>query len=380
MRQATKVGSSILKYLFILFIFCTELAYSQVFKDGLAHDLVKKGADHIYNSNRDSAYFYAKKLESVVPGHPIIPLMRGMAILWANIPTISPRLFSEMESKLDSAVLLAKARDPNLEEPEMIFLCMASYGILAEYYADQGFNIKAVGEANHAYSLLKKGSELVDEFSEFLLTTGLYNYFIEKYPEKYPIYKPLVWFFESGDKALGIKQLEQASRSGFLTKVEADIYLSYIYLRYEYKPELAKKHLQALCETYPQNFFAKAKYIESIANPEDFQNAPLDIILKLKQHRKPYYKMAGYVFQGYYDEVVIKDSSKAKAAYRKGLAYGAKTPDHGAYFKSFGYLGLGRILQKNGKEEEAKKMLNLALEYSETEMVSDEAEEILSKL
>ncbi len=353
---------------------------AQVFEAGFVQQLVQKGTDHIYNASPDSAEFYIKKAEKHLPDHPVIPLMRAMSILWSNIPTISDELFVKMEIQLDSAIELAQIKDPDLKQPEMIFFAMASYGLLAEYYADQGYTMKAVGEANRAYGLMKKGFEIVDDNPEFLLTTGLYNYFREKYPEKHPLYKPLLWFFRSGDMDLGLKQLEKACNASFLTSVEAHVYLSYIYLRYEYKPELAQNYLSILCKKYPNNYYAKAKYVESLANPSDFQNAPLDVIYSLITHNNAYYRLAGYVFLGYYEEIIIKNKEKAEYAYRKGLAYGDELPAHGEFFKSFGYLGLGRVLIEKGEKAEAGELLDLALDYAETVQVESEAKKLLSEL
>lgn len=353
---------------------------AQVFEPGHIQDLVKKGTDHIYNASSDSAEHYISQAEILIPNHPVIPLMRAMSILWVNIPTISEELFSEMEVHLDSAIFLAKEQDSDLEDPEMIFFAMASYGLLAEYYADQHHTMKAVGEANRAYGLMKKGFEIVDEHPEFLLTTGLYNYFREKYPEEHPIYKPLLWFFRSGDKKLGLEQLEAACTESFLTKVEAHVYLSYIYLRYEYNPKKAQEYLSELCRLYPGNYYAKAKYLESLANPTDFKRVPTEMIHSLITHESPYYKLAGYVFLGYFEEKVIKNQKKAEYAYRLGLEYGSTIPDHGEFFKSFGYLGLGRVLVEKKENDEAADVLGLSLKYAETRQVKSEAKKLLSKL
>ena len=353
---------------------------AQVFEPGKIQDLVKKGSDHIYNAAPDSAEFYISKAEKLIPDHPVIPLMRAMTILWTNIPTISEDLFLEMEVQLDSAIFLAKERDPDLEDPEMIFFAMASHGLLTEYYAEQDQTMKAVGEANRAYGLMKKGFKIVDEHPEFLLTTGLYNYFREKYPEMHPIYKPLTWFFRSGDKELGLEQLERACSESFLTTVEAHVYLSYIHLRYEFNPKIAQKYLSELCSLYPNNYYAKAKYLESLANPDDFKNVPITVIYSLITHESPYYKLAGYVFLGYFEEKVIQNKVKAEYAYRLGIQYGEEIPNHGEFFKSFGYLGLGRVLVDKKEKEEAKNLLTLSMKFAETEQVKSEAKKLLSEL
>ncbi|MEM0938891.1 MAG: hypothetical protein AAF600_05095 [Bacteroidota bacterium] len=370
-----------MKYLHTaVLIFLFLASRGQVFDNKNIQLVVKKGADHIYNSNKDSAFFYAKKVERLLPDHPVVPLMRAIALLWSNIPIITPELFTEMERQLDSTILLAKKTDPDLEDPEMIFFTMSAHGLLAEYYADQDQTMKAVGEASRAYGLLKKGFDLVDEYPEFLFSTGLYNYFIEMYPQKHPIYKPLLWFFRKGDRELGLQQLETAAEQSLITKVEAYVYLSYIYLRYEYKPEKAQAYLLGLCKMYPRNFYAKAKYLESLANPQDFRDAPIHMIYSMIRHENSYYKLAGYIFLAYFEEVIIKNQEKAEYAYRKGLKYGAEIPNHGEFFKGFGYLGLGRVLYQKSKKEETEEMLHLALKYSETKQITKEAKELLSKL
>ncbi|NQZ76440.1 MAG: hypothetical protein HRT61_10070 [Ekhidna sp.] len=370
-----------MKRLVVLFVFCvlSGSIYAQVFEEGPVQILVKKATDHIYNSTPDSAEFYISKAEIAIPKHPVIPLMRAMTILWTYIPLISDSLFLEMESQLDAAIVIAEEQDPRFDNPEMIFFSMAAHGLLAEYYADQGSIMKAVGEANRAYGLMKKGFDIVDERPEFLLTTGLYNYFREKYPEKHPVYKPLMWFFRGGDMELGLEQVKRALNESFLTKVEAHVYLSYIYLRYEYDPQIAQQYLTALCEMYPNNYYAKAKYLESIANPSDFENVKISDIYSLIKHPSVYYQLAGYVFLGYYEEVILSNSKKAEYAYRKGLKFGEEIPNHGEFFKGFGYLGLGRVLVDMGQTHEAEEYLRKAIDYAETELIEAESRNLLSK-
>ena len=354
--------------------------FAQVFQVDSVTVLVKKGADHIYNADPDSANYYTDRVEEILPSHPVVPLMRAMTLLWYNIPMISEDLFREMQDHLLYAIELAEERDPDLKDPEMVFFAMASHGLLAEYYADQDYNLKAVGEANKAYGLMKKGFAIVDTHPEFLFTTGLYNYFREKYPERHPIYKPLLWFFRSGDMEKGLEQLEEACEVSLLTQVEAYVYLSYIYLRYEFKPEKAQEYLGKLIQLYPNNFYAKAKYLESIASPEDFKNAQIEMIYSLMKHESPYYKLAGYVFLGYFEEMVVGSKEKAEKAYRIGLSYGDQLEDHGEYFKGLGYLRLGKILMEKESFNEAKGNLDLAVKFAETYEIKQDAKDLLSQL
>lgn len=368
---------------FIFFISCLSFSsgFTQVFEPTEVQGLVKKATNHIYNAQQDSSMLYIEQVEQLIPQHPVVPLLKAMTQLWVHIPTLSDEVFTEMEANLRLAISQAQKHDPDNTNPEMMFFAMAARGILAEYYADQDQYLKAVSEANRAYSILKDGFDLVDENPEFLLTTGLYNYFRERYPEKHPVYKPFLWFLRSGDKELGLRQLQRACDS-FLTKVEAHIYLSYIYLRYEDKPEKAQKYLQRLCSLYPSNYYVKAKYLESMANPVDFQAVEMDLLNSLTDHPNPYYKLAGSVFKGYYCEVVKHDTLEAENQYRIGLSYGDALPRNGEYFKGFGYLGLARILlaSKVYDPEEVNSLIDLALEFAETEQIKDDAQQLKKRL
>jgi len=363
-----------------IFLFFSIISDAQVFDNKEIQKVIKKGVDFIYNASYDSALHYIDSVDKEIPNHPVVPLMKAMNILWSNIPLINDSVFYHMKKNLEECISFSEILDPELESAEYIYFTMAARGLLAENYAEQDQYVKAVGEASKAYLLLKKGFDLIDENNEFLLTTGLYNYFREKYPEKHPVYKPLLWFFRPGDINQGLKQLRQASEITLFSKVEAQIYLSYIYLRYEYNPELAQGYLSNLCSIYPQNFYAKAKFLESIANPIDFINAPLEQIYYLIKHESPYYRLAGNAFLGYYLEVVRDDELKALKFYKKGVENGDQIPDHGEFFKSFAYLGMGRIYFKNGDSISAKKYLNLSIEYAETKQVKEEAKKLLATI
>ena len=117
-----------------------------------------------------------------------------------------------------------------------------------------------------------------------------------------------------------------------------------------------------------------------MANPIDFRHVPLNMIHSLIAHDNAYYKLAGYIFLGYYEEKILENQEKAEYIYRLGLEYGDLLPNHGQFFKSFGYLGLGRILIYQQKKEEVREVLNLALKYAGTNQIKSEVKELLSKL
>lgn len=372
-----------LRKVFIAVLFSISLtAHSQLFDNPSNVKLVRKCVDYIYNVQSDSAEILIAQVDERLPNHPAVPMLRGLNILWTNIPVVTiDSVFNDFSSQLRETIRLANRLDGGRQEhPEAIFFEMSARGLLAEYYADDGHYMKALSEAGKAYELVKSGFQLSDEVPDFLMTTGVYNYFREKYPEKYPVYKPLLWFFRGGDIELGLQQLEEATQKAVLTRVEAYVYLAYIYLRYEYKPKKAQKYMWYLTETYPNNLYMKSKLLESLTADDDFKKAPYSIIEELIASDRSYYAMAGKAFQGLYFERVNGDLGKAIMAYKRGIAAGSDITGHGTYYRSLSYLGLGRIYAARGQKEDAIFHLEKSIEISESEAIDAEANAILDDI
>lgn len=365
----------------ILLLLC-QAARAQLFDNPDNMKLVQRGIYHIYNVQEDSANIYIEKIAARLPKHPAIPMMRALNVLWANIPLVTiDSVFKTFSGHLRESIRLSALLDGGRQtHPEAIFFEMSARGLLAEYYADDGHYMKALSEAGKAYDLVKKGFELSEEVPEFLLTTGVYNYFREKYPEKYPVYKPLLWFFRSGDVDLGLRQIELATKKAVLTNVEAHVYMAYIYLRYEYEPRKAQSYLWKLTREYPRNLYIKSKLLESLTPGDDFANAPKGYIRELVASDRPYYQMAGLVFRGLHYEKVELDPQAAIMQYKKGISVGQSIMGHGTLYRSMAYLGLGRIYHKLDKKEDARYHLEKVVEISESEALVEQAEALLDEL
>jgi tetratricopeptide (TPR) repeat protein len=339
--------------------------------------IVGKGAHMIYSMDKDSAEYYIELTRQNLPGHPVGSAMEAFLILWQNIPVLEDQVFERFKAKLNQTI--EEAQLLGTDHPEGIFFEMTARGLLAEYWADRGYYMKAFSEANQTYALLKESFDLTNKYPEFLFIVGLYNYFREAYPERHPVYKPLLWFFHEGDIELGLDQITQATSRTVLSKVESHVYLTYIYLRYEQKPIFSKKYITALVNTYPSNPYVNAKYLESISATNAYDDLSSDLTLQLMESEKPYYKMTGYVYEGLRLEMNESLLEQSLMHYQRGLKVGNDIPNHGDYYKSLGFLGAGRVLQKLNRHNEAEYWLRKAQELAETDEIVEEAEQLLSR-
>ncbi len=234
--------------------------------------------------------------------------------------------------------------------------------------SDAGNRMAALGESKKAFGFMKQGFKLKEKYPEFYLTTGLYNFYVEQYPEDHPMLKPFMWFFADGDKELGLQQLEIASRKGIFTKTEALYYLTHIYQRYRADPAKSLEFSQKLVSSYPKNLLFVTRHVESLMAGGKYQEAQ-PFVTQLSQSTDKIYLSAAHTFQGVIEEKQHRNLAGAKDSYQKALqlsASGNQDAATQAYTKEFyalAYSGLGRIAAQEGDKASArgyyKKSLNL---------------------
>lgn len=352
-----------------------------VFGDEKVLEEIEHIAYYVYNAYPDSADMKIDQMEKRFPLHPVIPMMRAMNIAWQDQPIrTTSAIFPAHRKQLEKTIVLAGqmlAADP--DDIEGLFFEMSAHGLLAEYYAREGSLMKAISEAKQTYDLITQTMEMTEASPEFYFLAGLYNYFREKYPERHPVYSPFMWFFKSGDKQLGLLQLDSAVFQSKIVKAEAHLYTAYIYLRYENMPDSAEFYIKKLNKEYPRNNYFKAKYIESLVLRENYQ-AAMPMVKDFLRDTHPYYRMCGEVYTAVYQELVKGSDINAERYYMKSIETGKAEPDRGEYYRSLAYLGMGRIMERREQFSLAVKYYKQAAEVDENDLVTAEAYERLERI
>ena len=331
----------------------------------------------LYNQEFQKAQTNIQKLELRLPDHPIADFLYALNLIWKTIPDSNPPEFSSIESYLKSSIEKAELMlDMDEENTEGNFFLLMAHGLLAQYYGDQRSTFKAISEAKKAYNSVIKGLSLKDQYVEYHFSSGLYNYYREKYPELYPIYKSFVWIFRSGDKTEGIRQIEYASKYAILSNVEASHYLAFINMRLEEKPYQAIQTLNNLLERYPNNYYFKMLKLECLdmTGQMSLGYAYLqDLILV----NTPYVNMVAYAYGGVYAEKIEKNLRKAMSQYKSALQIGEGIEDSGYHPKSVAYAGLARISHANNDIDMAKSYYKKAKKLALSPSIKNEAKSYL---
>lgn len=95
--------------------------------------------------------------------------------------------------------------------------------------------MNAASDGREALNLIEDASKINPENPDIIFGLGIYNYFAEFVPEKYPMLKPLMIIFPKGDRVKGLLQINQAIQNSHYARIEAENILGYINLRYEKK-------------------------------------------------------------------------------------------------------------------------------------------------
>lgn len=358
--------------LFILLL-SSFLSRAQILTDPTAQQAVVKALDHIYNYEFAEAAPYIRQLQVTYPQSPIVPVLRALTIQWQYLPISDSRtITNQYVAQVDQAIQkVEQLIDKNDKDPEAVFLGLTAHGYMAMKHNFDNESMKAVSESRKAYNYMKDGFGLMDKNVEFYFSTGLYNYYVERYPIDHPVVKPFMLFFKDGDIALGLKQMDVSARKATFTRPEANFYLAHIYVKHESNFPKAVDYMDYLVDHFPKNPIFQMRYVEALLLAGRYADGQV-ALKKLKTMRHRLLPAAISTFDGIVAERMARDDSAAVVAYNAAL----KLPVNIAYTKEYhglAYAGLARIAARANNRALAKSYYKKVLDTSEYKFAVREA-------
>ena len=169
------------------------------------------------------------------------------------------------------------------------------------------------------------------------------------------------------------------ARYGVLTRADASLYLSYIYLRYEENPNKALYYAKRLHVRYPNNLFYRAKYAESLALEGNY-SACAPLLDALFGSPLPYYRLGAFFMRGLIREKAKKQNLLAMQDYQRALDEAKKISYIGNFYKCASWAGLGRMHEAANNKRKAKDAYKAVLRETESDMLRQEAKQALKRL
>ncbi|MBU2915213.1 tetratricopeptide repeat protein [Reichenbachiella agariperforans] len=319
-----------------------------------------EGINSMYNFDFKRADSQFRWIKSKYPWHPLPDFLLGLSQWWRIMPNVLNEQYDEeFLFHMDSAIVKAEQIYERGSVIEGSFILAAAYAFKGRLYAERKDWGKAASAASSAMGYLEecRGKE---EFSpEILFGDGLYNYYIEWIPENYPMLKPIIMFFEDGDKTLGIKQLKDAANNAFYTRTEAQYFLMRIQANELKDQQAALFTADYLHKTYPNNAYFERYYARILYSNGQYrrcQQVAHDILHKIDSAYLGYEANSGRYAAFFLGEVYSArgDYETAKKYFELSIKYGDEIGAQEMGYYIYSVLNLGEIAMKEGNEDEAK--------------------------
>ncbi|MFD2934684.1 tetratricopeptide repeat protein [Spirosoma flavum] len=362
----------------------TLAQYPMINSNPTARALVTAGLDQVYDSQFTAAEATFTQLAKLAPNHPSLDLLRGVGLYYQWFPARTDiNLLQRCRKQLELAARKAddwqKAQKKTDGEdrstttpsatarPEAMFLYFTAEAMLAKigHYEHEPF--VAIRHAKNAYPFIQKGKAFQQQYPDFYLSTGLYNFYREVYPEIHPFYKTVAWVMTSGDKKLGMNQLQIATQKALLVRTEAILYLTHLLTDYENKPGTALPYLSQLTVRYPDNPFWRYKYAEALLSAHQTDSVPALIAL-LMAAKEPVYQQMGTLLKARY---ALEIGQYANAKSFAGEVARSSVKDETV--RAYAYQVLARVARQEGQEKIVRQYYKLMLEFAEYPVLRNEA-------
>ncbi|MBS1518504.1 MAG: hypothetical protein JSS91_10505 [Bacteroidetes bacterium] len=226
-------------------------------------ETILKGIDYVYHLKFDSADAEFNKVIAAEPKNPAGYFFLTMVDWWRiNIEKENDKLDDDFDKKVEKVIEICEARlDRNENDDMALFYKGGALGYRGLVHSIRESWLKAAEDGREALNLLQKAHEINKDNKEVIFGVGLYNYFADYIPERYPVVKPLMIIFPKGDKLKGLSQIKETSIDSKYAKTEARFVLAYLNLIYEKNYQETEFYAKSLHEEYPENpIFEKYLY------------------------------------------------------------------------------------------------------------------------
>ncbi len=368
---------------FFLFFFGWNVQAQDLMKDSLFVQRAMRGVDAAYDMRFTEADRIFSDIERQYPQHPAGPFLKALSRWWlilANVgDTAIDDVFHQEMTQVSQRSDRMLARNPNSYDA-VLFKGMA-VGFRSRLYANRSEWIKSFKYGKEAVDYVTRAAQIAPENNDYYFGWGVYDYFADILPRKYPAMKYAMWFLPRGSRERGLEEIKRTFNRGSFMRAEAAYYLFQINYVYEPRYEGANYYIGWLRTRYPNNAFyhilhartenyfgyserAKELFHEVAARHERKQSGYTPAVAE-----QAYYYLSGlYLFKG--------DYGNAKGVATKLLLLDTKAKKK-SDFHILGRLRLGMTYDAMGDRNKAKEMYQLVLRLPDVQRSRDRAKEFL---
>ncbi|MBI5464736.1 MAG: tetratricopeptide repeat protein [Ignavibacteriales bacterium] len=381
--ERTTLGVLLVAVLLVL----AEDAHAQWIPDSTIDTRVQRGISHIYNMEFPQAEHVFAEVIQLRPEHPVGYFFRAMIQWWRILANYDDESNDQtFYDQLEEVVTMCEKRldkDPN--DLTALFFKGGAIGFRGRLRANRGKWVGAANDGMVALPLVRKAHALDPNNYDVLLGIGIYNYYADVIPDKYPYVKPVMFFFPSGDRKKGMEQLRQVSLNAKYAKTEATYFLMQNYFMYEKDYAKALELARQLFGKYPKNPLFH-RYLGRALVSSGYVGEANDVFLEIEKRcrdkqlgydrydaREAYYYLGRYEFLGDRLDAALQYFYTCDELSRKLDKEGASG------FMSMANLTIGLIYDLQGKRAHAEQQYRKVLAFKNYETTHEQAEKYLKQ-
>lgn len=351
----------------IFFIVCSNISFGQTIP---FDSLIQKGINQIYSLEFEDAEETFGLIKKYEPEHPATKFFPAMVTWWKIMADLDNEefdkiLIKQLDETIEFCDNLLKKNPTNIDA---IFFKGGALGFRGRLYSIRESWLNAASDGKDAMPLVHRAFALDSTNVDVQLGFGIYNYYADVIPEKYPFLKPVMFFFPKGDRYKGLEQLVNAAYNGKYTKAESKYFLMTLYYKFEDNDIEALKYAEELIEQFPNNPAFHKHYGRLLRRTSH--------ITKSTEEFKEMYRRCEVNMRGYNDKIrreasyYIADEHWRNADFDEAIKYYKECSDLSVSFDQeddgfnvISLLQIGKIYDVLGKRDTAiayyKKVLKL---------------------
>lgn len=373
--------------LLALLLFFVSGTQSQWIQDPAVDARLLRGIDYLYNMDFEKADNEFTEVIRSEPNHPAGYFFQAMTQWWRILSNFDDESQDErFYSMLEKVIDMCEAQlDKNENDVTALFFKGGAVGFRGRLRGNRGKWVGAANDGLVALPAVRKAFALEPNNYDVLLGIGIYNYYADVVPKQYPIVKPLMLFFPSGDKKIGLEQLEIASQKARYAKTEAIYFLLQSYFTYEKQYSKALEIARELHSKYPRNPLFHRMYGRCYVSLGYWAEAFFvftDVEKKYASHQLGYDTYDGreaYYYIGKFNFLAGKFDEALQSFYKCDELSRKIDKDGASGFMSMANLTIGLIYDLQQKRDLALVQYQKVLDMKEYENTHKDAQRYMEK-
>jgi len=362
-------------------------APAQWISDPAIEKKIQRGIDYIYNIQFDKADSLFADVVRWDPQNPAGYFFEAMTQWWRILTNFDDESQDQrFYDMLDKVITLCEERlDKNPNDVTALFFKGGAVGFRGRLRANRSKWVGAANDGLVALPIVQKAYKLDPTNYDVLLGIGIYNYYADVIPDEYPIVKPFMLFFPSGDRKKGLQQLEEAAKHARYARVEANYFLLQNYFLYEKNFTKALAIAVELNRKFPQNP-AFQRYLGrcyiSLGRLGEANDVFLEVENRFRKKQTGYDIYDGreaYYYIGKFDFLTGKTDQALRNLCISDSLSKIVDKDGASGFMSLTDLMIGMIYDMQNKREAAIEQYKKVLDMKEFENSHRDAEQYLQQ-